>query len=150
MRLVIQRVRYASVTVAQQEVARIGPGLAILVGFVAPDEPTDFPRIAEELLRLRVFNDDEGRMARSLVDTGGEVLVVPEITLVASLAKGQRPSFDPAAPPAVAKILFEAFVQSIQAVYPKVAVGLFQAHMVVHLANDGPVTCVLDRPALTP
>lgn len=146
MRLVIQRVREATVEVDHKEVVHIGPGLVVFVGFTAHEEPTNFPRIAEALVRLRIFDDDAGRLNRSLTDAGGEVLVVPEITLVASLAKGYRPSFDVAAGSQKARDLFEAFVRSLQAIHPNVSAGIFQAHMVVHLANDGPVTFVIDDP----
>jgi len=145
MRLVIQRVREASVEVGQQEVARIGPGLVVLVGFTVQDDPKEFSRIAKMIVQLRLFDDSASHLNRSLAQTSREVLVVPEITLVASLAKGTRPSFDPAAPLEQAKALFEAFVQSIAAIHPRVAAGVFQAHMVVRLANDGPVTFVLDE-----
>jgi len=149
MQLVIQRVREASVTVSDQEIARIGPGVVVFVGFTAADQPTDFPHVAQMLVQLRVFDDANGRLNRSLAEIGGEVLVVPEITLVASLTKGLRPSFDTAAPPELARRLFDAFVHALQTVYPNVAAGVFQAHMVVRLANDGPVTFVTGSPPLT-
>ena len=143
MHVVIQRVREASVTVQHTEVARIGQGLVVLVGFTAGDGSDQFPDTARELVHLRVFDDDAGRLNRSLLDIGGEVLVVPEVTLAASLTKGQRPSFDAAASPGVARALFDTFVASLKAVYPKVATGVFQAHMIVRLANDGPVTFII-------
>ena len=145
MRMVIQRVQEASVSVGQTEVARIGLGLMVLVGFLAGEEPSRFSDVAKTLIHLRIFStgDGAGRLNRSLMDVGGEVLVVPEVTLAVSLTTGQRLSFDTAAPPEAARTLFKAFVASLQAVYPKVSTGIFQAHMVVRLANDGPVTFVL-------
>ena len=144
MRLVLQRVRRASVSTGGAEAARIGPGLVILVGFTAQDGPAALEQAVKDVVELRLFDDERGRPSRSLLETGGEVLVVSEITLVASLAKGRRPSFDPAAPPDAAKALFSAFVDSLKRAHPKVQTGVFQADMIVSLDNDGPVTFVLD------
>ena len=104
------------------------------------------PRIAHRILTLRIFDDDAGRLNRSLQDVQGELLVIPQITLTASLTTGTRPSFHTAAPPEVAKVLYEALVSAIRAIYPSVTVGVFQTEMVVALENDGPVTFVLDEP----
>jgi D-tyrosyl-tRNA(Tyr) deacylase len=99
--------------------------------------------MAKRLVSLRVFDDGEGRLNRSVQDVQGELLLVPQITLSASLSKGTRPSFHTAAPPEAARELFERFVLAVRTVYPRVSTGLFQAHMVVRLENDGPVTFVL-------
>jgi len=148
MKAVIQRVRSASVTAAGREVARIGSGLVALVGFSAQETPatTDMPRIARRILTLRIFDDDAGRLNQSLEEVQGELLVIPQITLMASLTNGTRPSFHTAASPKEAKALYEALVSAIKAVYPHVSIGIFQAEMVVALENDGPVTFVLENP----
>ncbi len=145
MRLVIQRVRKAAVRVDGRDVAAIGPGLAVLVGFAAGDLPGPaLEHMAERLLGLRVFDDDQGRLNRSVREVAGEVLLIPQVTLTATLAKGTRPSFDTAAPAAKARELFGLLVQHVRARHGKVAEGVFQAHMVVNLENEGPVTLVLD------
>lgn len=145
MRIVIQRVRRATVTVDGREVARIGPGLLALVGFSARDQTAGVAasRLAQRLVTLRIFDDEAGRLNRSLQELQGELLLVPQITLTASLAKGTRPSFHTAAAPETARQLFEAFIEALRAIYPKVSTGEFQAHMVVSLENDGPVTFLL-------
>ncbi len=109
-----------------------------------------FPEVVTEMLHLRVFDDEEGRMGQSLLERNGALLIIPEITLVASLTRGKRPSFDQASPLTMAKAQFEALVRSCQSVYPNVSSGVFQAQMLVRLTNDGPVMFVLDRPSLTP
>ena len=145
MRIVIQRVRRASVEVDGREVASIGAGLLALVGFAAGERPEgQFARMAERLLNLRIFDDPQGRLNRSLQDVGGELLLIPQITLTASLEKGTRPSFHTAAAPEEARHLFEAFSSATRTLHPRMAAGVFQARMVVNLENDGPVTFVLD------
>ena len=144
MRVVVQRVRSASVTVDGREVARIGPGLLALVGFSAQEPVAEqLPRMAQRLIKLRIFDDMEGRLNCSLQDIQGDLLLIPQITLTASLERGARPSFHTAAPPTAAKDLFDRFVVEARFVFPRVLAGPFQAHMIVNLENDGPVTFVL-------
>ena len=145
MRIVIQRVRRATVTVDGREVAGIGPGLLALVGFSAQDASVSpkAVRLARRLVTMRIFDDAEGRLNRSLQDVQGELLLVPQITLTASLAKGTRPSFHTAATPEIARPLFDALIEELRAIYPRVSIGEFQARMVVSLENDGPVTFLL-------
>ena len=144
MRIVIQRVRKATVSVDGREIAQIGHGLLALVGFSAEEPPDGFARMAQRIVKLRIFDDEQGRLNRSLQETNGELLLVPQITLTASLAKGTRPSFHTAAAPEAARSLFEQFVQAATSHYPQTRSGVFQAHMVVSLENDGPVTFVID------
>jgi D-tyrosyl-tRNA(Tyr) deacylase len=122
----------------------IGPGLCILLGVAEGDEPADAERLARKIARLRVFENAEGRFDRSLVDTGGQALVVSQFTLLADTAKGNRPSFSQAAPPEAAEPLYEQFAAALQALGVEVQTGVFGARMVVELANDGPVTIVLE------
>ena len=144
MRLVIQRVRSASVEVAGRHVASIGSGLVALVGFAAQENPAQLGRMARRLISLRMFDDERGRLNRSVAEISGSVLLIPQITLTASLDKGTRPSFHTAAAPQIALERFEAFVQDVRAVHPQVHAGVFQAQMIVHLSNDCPVTFILD------
>jgi D-tyrosyl-tRNA(Tyr) deacylase len=122
----------------------IGPGLCILLGVADGDEPADAERLAQKIARLRVFENAEGRFDRSLVDTGGQALVISQFTLLADTAKGNRPSFSQAAPPEAAEPLYEQFAAALQALGVEVQTGVFGARMVVELANDGPVTIVLE------
>ncbi len=147
MRLVVQRVLEASVTIDSDRVAAIGPGLLALVGFGAADtmSRTGLQRMARRLAALRVFDDAEGRLNRSISDIGGELLLVPQITLTASMEGGNRPSFHTAAAPAKAEGLFAAFVTEVRAKIPVVKTGVFQAQMRVALVNDGPVTILLEE-----
>ena len=146
MRIVIQRVRSASVRVGDQHVATIGHGLLALVGFAAADtlESAPLTRLAERLVKLRIFGDDEGKLNHSVQQVDGEILLVSQVTLTADIHKGNRPSFHTAAPPEISRTLFEEFVLAVKHAYPKVATGVFQAHMVVSLENDGPVTLLVD------
>jgi D-tyrosyl-tRNA(Tyr) deacylase len=144
MRAVVQRVRSASVAVGGRIVGRIGPGLLVLVGVAPDDGPEDVRYIAGKTLELRVFADDAGRMNRSVVETGGAALMVSQFTLQADCRKGRRPSFDGAAPPALAQALYEDVVRAVRAGGIPVETGEFQAHMTVELVNDGPVTILLD------
>ncbi len=147
MRLVVQRVLEASVTVGADRVAAIGQGLLVLVGFAATDtaSKTGLQRMARRLTALRVFDDAEGRLNRSLSDIGGELLLVPQITLTASVEGGNRPSFHTAAAPAEAEGLFAAFVTEVRAKIPAMKTGVFRAQMQVALVNDGPVTILLEE-----
>ena len=145
MRLVIQRVSEASVTVDGQIIDRIGPGLCILVGIGKDDNPTKAAALAEKVKNLRIFEDELGKMNRSVSDAGGAILVVSQFTLYADCRKGNRPSFTDAAPPAMAEQLYKVFAQQLRQAGIGVATGQFQAHMRLALVNDGPVTLVLEN-----
>ena len=148
MRLVIQRVREASVTVDGQITGRIGPGLLVLAGFAPTDDTASLAWMCRKMVQLRIFGDDNGQMNRSVQDIGGQVLVVSQFTLLADARKGNRPSYIGAAPPAVAEPLYEQFVAMVTAgLGQPVPTGIFGADMKVSLLNDGPVTIVLDSPA---
>jgi D-aminoacyl-tRNA deacylase len=145
MRVVIQRVREASVAVAGARVAAIGPGLVVLAGMAADDTDDDRAWIARKTVALRVFADDAGVMNRSVAETGGAVLAVSQFTLFASTKKGNRPSWSAAAPPEIAGPMFDAFVAALAAELGKpVPTGVFGADMQVALVNDGPVTIFID------
>ena len=139
MRALVQRVSEASVSVGGEEVSRIGPGLLVLLGVRRGDGPEQADRIARKLLALRVFEDDEGRMNRSVGESGGELLCVSQFTLLGDVRKGNRPSFVDAAPPEEAEPLYERVREALGA-----AGGVFGAHMDVALVNDGPVTLLLE------
>lgn len=146
MRIVVQRVRHAKVTVEHRVTGQIGPGLLVLVGFTPTDTPATLDWMARKLVQLRIFSDDEGKMNRSVQDVGGQVLVVSQFTLLADASKGTRPSYIGAAPPAVAVPLYEQFVEQLtQLLNQPVPTGEFGADMQVELVNDGPVTIVLER-----
>lgn len=144
MRILLQRVSRAAVRVQGETIAQIGPGLLLLVGIGAGDGPDEDDRLADKIVHLRVFSDDEGKMNRSLADAGGEILVVPQFTLYGDLRGGRRPSWDRAAPPEVAADRVEAFARALEARGAPVRRGRFGAHMEVDLVNDGPVTLWLD------
>lgn len=144
MRLVVQRVASASVSVDGRTVSSIGPGLLALVGAGAQDAPGEPERLADKVYHLRIFEDDDRRMNRSLADTGGEAMVVSQFTLYADTRKGRRPSWTGAAPPEAAEPAVEAFALALEALGVRVARGVFRAHMSVELVNDGPVTVVLE------
>jgi D-tyrosyl-tRNA(Tyr) deacylase len=150
MRLVIQRVREASVTVDATITGQIGPGLLVLAGCAPTDDEAALAWLARKLVNLRIFSDENGQMNRSVLDIGGQVLVVSQFTLLADARKGNRPSYVGAAPPAVAEPLYERFVALVtQELSRPVPTGIFGADMQVRLLNDGPVTIVLDSPATT-
>jgi D-aminoacyl-tRNA deacylase len=144
MRAVVQRVSSASVSVANRVVGEIAHGLLALVGVERDDTSADVEYIAGKISDLRVFEDADHHMNRSLHDVGGAVLVVSQFTLAADCRKGRRPSFDAAAPPETARPLYEQVVREIEARGLQVATGEFQAMMRVALINDGPVTILLD------
>jgi D-tyrosyl-tRNA(Tyr) deacylase len=146
MRLVLQRVSRASVTVDDRLVSEIGPGLLILVGVgAAEDDPAAAAvRLAEKVVNLRIFEDGDGKMNRSLAETGAEALVVSQFTLFADLRKGRRPSWTDAAAPEVAEPAVEAFAHALEAAGVRAGRGVFGAHMRVELVNDGPVTILLE------
>jgi D-tyrosyl-tRNA(Tyr) deacylase len=144
MLCLIQRVSQASVTVDDETVGQIGPGLLALVGIEPGDDEPQLVRMAERLLGYRVFADEAGKMNRSLRDTGGGLLLVSQFTLAADTRSGMRPSFTTAAPPAAAEQAFNRFVTICREKHaPGVETGRFGAHMVVSLINDGPVTFLL-------
>ncbi|MHB8470229.1 MAG: D-aminoacyl-tRNA deacylase [Gaiellaceae bacterium] len=143
MRAVVQRVAEARVRVEGETVAAIGGGLCILLGVARGDREEDAVRLAAKIARLRVFPDDEGRLDRSLLDSGGGALVVSQFTLLADTAKGNRPSFTDAAPPEQAEHAYERFAAELRALGVEVATGVFGTAMAVELVNDGPVTIVL-------
>lgn len=144
MRAVVQRVRAASVEVDGQVVGSIGGGLLVLVGVGRDDGPEDVRYVAGKVKDLRVFEDTDGKMNRAVGEAGGSVLVVSQFTLYADARKGRRPSFDAAAPPGLARALCDNVVQELRAAGLPVETGVFQAHMLVRLENDGPVTVLLD------
>jgi D-tyrosyl-tRNA(Tyr) deacylase len=132
------------VRVQGEVIGRIGPGLVVLVGIAKTDSEADLKILAEKTVNLRVFEDEQGKMNRSLLDTGGQVLCVSQFTLYGDCRKGRRPSYDQAAGPEAARHLYEAFVAALRAYGVPVATGQFQAMMEVELVNDGPVTLLLD------
>lgn len=149
MRAVIQRVTHSRVTVDGAVVGEIGRGLLVLLGVARSDTPADAAQLAKKIVHLRVFEDPEGRMNRSLLDTGGQMLVVSQFTLLGDCHKGRRPSFARAAPPELAQALYEDFVEKVRAVGLRVATGRFRAMMAVSLINDGPVTLIVESPLET-
>jgi D-tyrosyl-tRNA(Tyr) deacylase len=144
MRAVVQRVTSARVVVGGEVVGRIDGGLLVLLGVGAADGPADVEYIAAKIREIRIFADEEGRMNRSLMESGGAVLVVPQFTLYGDCRKGRRPSFDLAAPPAEARALYEDVVRALREADVMVETGQFQALMDVALVNHGPVTVLLD------
>ena len=147
MRLLLQRVRRASVTVAGETVGEIGHGILLFIGITRGDSPADADWLAKKAAGLRIFEDDEGKMNRSLLELGGEALVVSQFTLYADCRKGRRPGFDTAGDPAEAETLYEYFVGRMKAEgVAKVATGRFGADMLVSLENDGPATFLLSHP----
>lgn len=144
MRAVVQRVKKAKVVVAGERVGEIGPGLLVFLGVGQRDSEKDCDYLAGKIAHLRIFSDEQGLMNRSVLETGGEVLVVSQFTLWGDCVKGRRPSFTRAAPPEKAEMLYEEFIRLIREKGLKVATGVFQEMMEVHLVNDGPVTILLD------
>jgi len=144
MRLVLQRVAEAGVSVSDHTVGSIGRGLLVFLGISRDDTPADADYLLEKLLHLRIFPDDEGKMNRNIQESGGSLLVVSQFTLYGDTRKGRRPSFDRAAPPAQAQQFYDYFVAAARRSPIPVQTGVFQAMMKVHLVNDGPVTFILD------
>jgi D-aminoacyl-tRNA deacylase len=144
VRAVVQRVSEARVLVDGETVGEIGRGLCVLLGVAAGDDAALAERLAGKVARLRIFENDEGKFDRSVLDEGGGALVVSQFTLIADTAKGNRPSFAAAAPPDVAEPVYEAFCDALAAEGVEVARGRFGARMTVEIANEGPVTIVLD------
>ncbi len=144
MRLVIQRVREARVEVDGRPTGSIAQGLLVLVAVARTDTPADADYLAEKLLSLRIFSDDEGKMNRSVAEIGGSLLFVSNFALYGDCSKGRRPGFDLAAPPEQARALYEYFLGKLRASGVPVETGVFQASMAVHLVNDGPVTLLCE------
>jgi D-tyrosyl-tRNA(Tyr) deacylase len=144
MRAVVQRVKRAEVRVEGQTVGRVAAGLLVLVGVEKADTREDGEALAERIGNLRIFDDEQGRMNQSLLETGGSLLCVSQFTLLGDCRKGRRPSYDQAAPSEMARELYEAFLESLRALNIQVETGQFQAMMEVELVNDGPVTLLLD------
>jgi D-aminoacyl-tRNA deacylase len=141
----VQRCSRAAVRVEDRDSGSIGRGLLVLVGVEMGDDGARAEKLAERLLGLRIFEDETGRMNRSVCDVGGEVLVVSQFTLAASLDRGRRPSFDRAAPPEEARALYERVVDRLRASGLRIATGSFGARMAVELVNDGPVTFLVEE-----
>lgn len=144
MRAVVQRTIRSSVTSEGTETGRIGAGLTVLLGVGRDDDEKDVVYTADKILNLRIFEDEEGKMNQSLLQKGGEMLVVSQFTLYGDVRHGRRPSFTAAAPPDLANRLYEEFVQYVEKQGVRVATGVFQTEMVVSLDNHGPVTILLD------
>lgn len=144
MRAVVQRVTESSVAVEGEIVGAIGPGMVILLGVGEGDTDRDVEYLAEKIANLRIFEDEQGKMNLSLLDIGGEALVVSQFTLYGDCRKGRRPNFSEAAPPAKGEEYYNKFVEALRARGVKVATGIFRAYMTVKIINDGPVTLLLD------
>ena len=144
MRAVIQRVSAARVIIDEKEYSRIPAGLLVLVGVEKDDTVSDAEGLARRIAELRIFEDETGKMNRSIAEVGGQILAVSQFTLLGDCRKGRRPSFDPAAPAAIARALYQEFVDQITALGIPVSTGVFQAMMDVELTNHGPVTFILD------
>lgn len=144
MRAVVQRVTRAEVRVDGQPVGRIGAGLVVLLGVGKDDTEAAGEILAEKIANLRIFDDGQGKMNRSLVETGGQALCVSQFTLYGDCRKGRRPSYDQAAPPERALLLYNAFIESLRKQGVPTETGRFRAMMKVELVNDGPVTLLLD------
>lgn len=148
MRAVIQRSKEASVTVDGEIIGTIDKGLVVLLGVQASDDHNAIKWMADKIINLRIFEDENNKMNLSLKDTGGEMLIVSQFTLYGDCRKGRRPGYSKAAPPALAEEIYEKFISEVQANNITVATGQFQAMMDVQLINDGPVTLMLDSDKL--
>ncbi len=144
MRAVIQRVSSASVTVGSKNTGAIASGLLVFLGIHRDDGTQEIKWMSDKIRNLRIFEDNEGKMNRSLIDTGGAMLVISQFTLYGDCRKGRRPGYSAAAPPEQANALYEQFITHVTASGIETASGKFQAHMEVSLVNDGPVTLLLD------
>jgi len=147
MRAVCQRVSGARVRVDRKVVAAVGPGLLVLLGIARSDRPEEAEGLAGKIARLRIFEGDDGRFDRSVLDVSGSALVVSQFTLIADTAKGNRPSFSDAAPPERAEPVYQRFCDELRSLGVPVEQGVFGARMEVELVNDGPVTIILDAGA---
>ena len=154
MRLVIQRVTHAYVTLNQAETTitagTIGAGLVVLVGIAKEDTEADVDYLSNKLLGMRIFPDDHGKMNRNIAEAGGSILLISQFTLYADCRKGRRPGFDRAAPPERALALYNYFVDALRKSSVPVETGVFQAMMEVHLTNQGPVTIIIDSEDMKP
>lgn len=148
MKAVLQRVKRASVAVDGETVGECADGLMILLGVAQGDERSDAEALAAKILKLRIFNDENGKMNRSVTDIDGEMLVISQFTLLANYAHGNRPDYLESAPPSVANELYEYFVSLVKPALRHVGTGIFGADMKVELLNDGPVTIVMDSKIL--
>lgn len=144
MRAIVQRVTYAKVEVEGAVTGEIGAGVLVLLGVGRGDAEADANYLASKITQLRIFSDEAGKMNRSLLDTGGALLAVSQFTLYGDTRKGRRPSFDNAAPPEIARALYERFCDAVRGAGVRVATGVFQADMQVSLTNDGPVTLIVE------
>jgi D-tyrosyl-tRNA(Tyr) deacylase len=144
MRLVIQRVKQSTVNVDGRTIGSIRSGLVLFIGISREDTRSEADYLLDKVLGLRIFADDNGKMNRNIVDSGGALMLVPQFTLYGDCVKGRRPNFDRAAPPEMAQGLYDYFVESARNGPVPVETGMFQATMEVHLVNDGPVTILLD------
>ena len=144
MRAVVQRVSQASVTVAGEVCSQIAHGMVVLLGVAVGDTEADAKILADKIAGLRIFNDDDEKMNRGLVDVNGSMIVVSQFTLLGDCRKGRRPGFTDAAPPELAESLYETFVAEVRKLNIPVGAGRFRTHMEVSLVNDGPVTLLLD------
>ena len=144
MRAIVQRVSRASVTVQSSVTGEIGPGLLVLLGVGQDDQRSDAEYLAEKIVGLRIFEDDEEKMNRSVIEAGGAILAVSQFTLYGDVRRGKRPSFDTAARPERARDLYEYFVTQVRALGVRCETGVFQAMMEVELVNSGPVTILID------
>ena len=144
MKAVIQRVKSGSVSVDKKQISHIGPGLLVFLGVSVSDEPKDAKFLADKIAHLRIFEDRNGKMNRSLIDTGGEMLIVSQFTLYGDCRKGRRPSFINAAAPEKAEKLYTYFTEQIQEKGIAARTGKFRAMMDVELVNDGPVTLIIE------
>ena len=144
MRAVLQRVTRARVLVDGSVIGEIGPGLVVLIAVGREDVSTTAVAMAEKIVNLRIFADDQGKMNRSVLDTGGAILAISQFTLYGDARGQRRPSFIQAAPPELGKALYDEFVVALRALAVRVETGVFQAHMSLELTNDGPVTILLD------
>jgi D-tyrosyl-tRNA(Tyr) deacylase len=148
MRALLQRVSHASVTVDGNVIGQIGQGLLVLLGVGQEDSEVQVKTLADKIVHLRIFGDNEGKMNRSLLDVGGQALVVSQFTLYADVRKGRRPSFTDAAPPSLAEPLVERFKEAIADYGLAVASGIFGAYMQIDIRNEGPVTIWMDSEEL--
>lgn len=144
MRIVLQRVSHASVCVDGKSIAEIAQGILLFIGFTEADNEDTYAQTAEKLVELRIFEDGDRKMNRSLREIGGKILAVPQFTLYGNIKKGRRPSFSTAASPERAAPMFDSFISALRGTEVPVETGIFGAHMEVDLTNDGPVTLIID------
>ena len=145
MKIVLQRVKHCTVSINGHGISRIGKGVLVLLGIDKKDTLAAADFLCEKCATLRIFPDERGKMGLSLIDAGGDALVVSQFTLFGDCGKGRRPSFSRAAPPDKGKELYEYFVKKLRTLVPNVATGIFGAMMDVELVNDGPVTLLLEK-----